>query len=519
MPLNLVLITSRQTQNGNALTWGAMEDVSAYQVFVAARKLSPDELEGAAALGGSDDCVVAKVAASTRSVVDDVTPAGEARFYAVAMIFKDGTVRAARFRVVPDGGTAESIQLSAAQAGGNAPAPARAAPAAARPAGAAARPVTSSGFRPPAPSAAAAPAEEDPMEARKRAQREARERASGGAPAAAAPQRLAPAPFPSTLPVAEEDPIEARKRLQREAREKASGGAPAPAAAAPAAASARAERPAEPAAAPEAEPVPAAEDPIEARKRAQLAARERAAATAPAPAATPAEKPAAPAAAAAEDPLEARKRAQAAARAARDGSAPAAAAEPAASSEPPPQPSTVALDGPLDLAMKGSTQTWDGLRVYWERAGGVAAYEIVVSDHQIFDDEVRQALAGNADFTVAVAVAPSITCVIDNVTAREARGWYSVLARARDGKRTVIPFQIGDAATSGKPVAPFLNANRTSEVRAEVEDLVGQAREQWGRWKSEQDGGARREARRMIGDALLIFPNYPAAKALLDEMA
>ena len=42
MPLNLVLITSRQTANGLALTWGPMEDVAAYQVFVASRKLRPD---------------------------------------------------------------------------------------------------------------------------------------------------------------------------------------------------------------------------------------------------------------------------------------------------------------------------------------------------------------------------------------------------------------------------------------------------------------------------------------------
>jgi hypothetical protein len=176
------------------------------------------------------------------------------------------------------------------------------------------------------------------------------------------------------------------------------------------------------------------------------------------------------------------------------------------------------MQGSLELNMKGGTQTWDGLRLYWERASGAAAYEIVVSDHQIFDEEVGEAFAGRADFTTVVAVAPSVTCVIDNVTARENRGWYSVVARARDGKRTAHPFQVGDAATSGKKVAPFLNANRTHEVRAEADDLVSQAREQWTRWKAEQDGGARREARRMVDDALLIFPNHPSAKTLLEEM-
>ena len=117
-----------------------------------------------------------------------------------------------------------------------------------------------------------------------------------------------------------------------------------------------------------------------------------------------------------------------------------------------------------------------------------------------------------------MAVAPSVTAVIDNITPREARGWYLVLARAKDGSRAPHPFKVGDAAESGKPVAPFVNPNRTGELRAEVEDLLGQARENWDRWKSEQDRGSQREAKRLVGDALLIFPNYPGAKALADEI-
>jgi len=449
MGLNLVLVTQRQSSHGVALSWSPMDDVSSYEVFVASRRLSPDELEAAQSQGGTGDCIVARLGAAAKSVVDDVSPQGEARFYAVAMRFNDGSVRAARFRAVPDGATADAVPLSTARAGARA----AARPAAARP-------------------AAAAPADEDPMEARKRAQREARMRASGEippAPAAAAPR---PAPAPA------EDPIEARRRAQREARERTMG-----------------EPPTEP---PEPAAPPPQEDPIEARRRAQLAARERAAA-------------AAPAAAPAEDPMEARKRAQAAAR----GAPP---PESAASAEPPPPPSAVPLESDLELSMKGGNQTWDGLRIHWERAGGAAAFEIVVSDHQIFGDEVRDALAGKADFTTAVAVAPGVTCVIDNVTQREARGWYAVLVRHRDGRRVPHPFQLGDAAASGKPAAPFLNANRTNEVRAEAEDLAAQAKEQWDRWKGEHDEGAKREARRLAGDALLIFPGLASAKGLLAEM-
>ena len=102
---------------------------------------------------------------------------------------------------------------------------------------------------------------------------------------------------------------------------------------------------------------------------------------------------------------------------------------------------------------------------------------------------------------------------------RESRGWYAVLVRYRDGKRAPHPFKVGDAATSGKTSGPFINPNRTGELRGEVEGLIADAKEQWERWKKEQDGGARREAKRMAGDALLIWPDYPAAKKLLAEMA
>src|SRR5439155_23525994 len=159
MALNLVLVPQRQSSRGMALAWGEMEGVQAYEVFVAHKRLSPDELEAAESLGGTDDCLFAKVGPEIRSVVDDVTPAGEPRFYAVAMIFADGTVKPARFRAMPDGATAASLALS------NAKGPARPAPAARR-----SPPVAG----PPPP---ASP--EDPLEARKRAQREARARVTG----------------------------------------------------------------------------------------------------------------------------------------------------------------------------------------------------------------------------------------------------------------------------------------------------------------------------------------------------
>jgi len=343
MPLNVVLVSQRQSREGMALSWSPTEGVASYQIFVATKRMSPEELEAAQLLGGTEDCTVAKVGAEVQSVVDDVTPQGEARHYGVAMVFDDGTVKAARFRVVPDGGQSDSFHLSMVKA-----------------------------------------------------------RMSTGSYRVKIPTE----PPPRTAP--------------------------------------------------------------------------RAAAPAKAAAASPAGSP--------------------------------------APAEPPPQPASVPLLEPIDIRMQGATQTWDGLRIYWDRDPRAAAYEIIASDHQIFGDELADALAGKADFTTATAVAPAVSCVIDNTTPRDSRGWYAVLVRYRDGRRAPHPFKVGDAAASGKASAPFLNPNRTGELRAEVEGLLGEAREQWQRWKSEQDGGARREAKRIVGDALLMWPDYPAAKKLLAEM-
>lgn len=187
--------------------------------------------------------------------------------------------------------------------------------------------------------------------------------------------------------------------------------------------------------------------------------------------------------------------------------------------EPPPPPSAVRLEQALEVRMQPATQTWDGLRIFWERDPRAAAYEVIASDRPLAGDELADAIAGRADFTTVAAVAPGITCVIDNTTPREARGWYAVLVRHQDGGRAPHSFKVGDAAASWRPAAPFLNPNRTGELLAEVEALLSAARVQWERWTKEQDAGARREAKRIVGDALLIWPDYPPAKTLLEQMS
>src|SRR5216683_2236980 len=280
MALNLVLVPQRQSSKGMALAWGEMEGVQAYEVFVAHKRLSPEELEAAESLGGTDDCLFAKVGPEVKSVVDDVTPAG---------------------------------------------APPRRAP-----------PPPAAAPLPPVPA-------EDPLEARKRAQREARARVTA--------ESLTEPPGPA----------EVFGRGQPFIRV-----------------------------------APGAESP-------------RAAAQPPPPAAA---QPARPAQEPARPPQE----------------PPRAASQ--AAPEPPAPPSSIPLEHDLEVRMSGADQTWDGLRICWDRDPRAAAYEVIVSDHQIFAEELKDALAGRADFTTAVAVAPSVSAVIDNVTPRDARGWYAVLVRS-----------------------------------------------------------------------------------------
>ena len=96
MAFNVVLVPQRQSANGMALSWTPLDGVSAYQIFVARKRMSPEELEAAALLGGTDDCFFAKVGAEVTSVVDDLTPQAEARHYGVAVVFDDGSGKAAR---------------------------------------------------------------------------------------------------------------------------------------------------------------------------------------------------------------------------------------------------------------------------------------------------------------------------------------------------------------------------------------------------------------------------------------
>jgi hypothetical protein len=476
------------------VSWTAAPGALAYEVYITAKRLTTQEMDALAAGQKLDGVTTFRVGPELTAAVDDITPEGERRFYSAGVVEADGSIKPARFRAGPSHGDIPRATFNMSQP----PAPPAARPAAA----AAPRPSTGTtgSMRVPA--------------------------ASSAAPA--------PAPAAAATPAAAADPMAARRAAQEAARARATGHAPADTnpAAAPVHAAPVAATPA-----PQAAPAPAAphtDDPMAARRAQQEAARARAAAhaaaehAAPAPAAesAPAPEPA-PAAPHTDDPMAARRAAQEAARARMRGepvpgaaeAAPAEAHEAEVAGEPEPPGSFSAR--PMDLKFTGHTQTWDGTRIVWEREKeNVAAYEVLVSDHPMIPEEVQELMSGESVINSGVvAVNRLTTCIIDNLTPREGRGYYAVLARARDGTRRQIACTVGDAEATSRREAPFLLPHRTGEVRALAEEQFGGAEEAAARWKSDGDDGARRDAERLARDALLIFPGHEGAKKLLQELS
>lgn len=219
----------------------------------------------------------------------------------------------------------------------------------------------------------------------------------------------------------------------------------------------------------------------------------------------------------ADEKLAARKRAQAKALEAAMG-------REEASAEPARRPALrPPSDYPVDrfgLPMIGATQTWDGVRVLWEAERFEAeAYEVFIADRRLEADEAAALLRGEEISGAWVrAFPPEARVVIDNLTPRESRGWYAVVARAEGGLREVLGCTAQGSDECRVVEAPFFDPDRLEEVREMAEQQVREARAQLHWWQAEQDAGAWREALRLCGDALAILPGHPAAAALRNEI-
>lgn len=185
-----------------------------------------------------------------------------------------------------------------------------------------------------------------------------------------------------------------------------------------------------------------------------------------------------------------------------------------------PRPSSDFPIAQFGLRMHGATQTWDGLRVQWETDGKEAdAFEVVVSDHPLVPDEVGELLSGQSTSGAYVKVFPgSVRCVVDNVTPREARGYYAVIARTSGGDRVPVGCVAQGWDECRIARAPFYAPDDIEEVRSLANGQVREARVQFMLWNEEEDVGAWREALRLVGDALVILPGFQPALDLKKEI-
>lgn len=477
MPIALNLMACRQNPASQTVVmWGGAEAGASHLVLlVARRRLAPEEVDAALAAGLPDVDRV-RVPATAGAVQDDLTPGAEPRYYGVVAALADGSFKPLRFRAgamseLPDG----TLQYSSLGGKALEAAPAASPPPAPAATGPVRGPFAASAEPAPAPAPVSTGAIRGPFA-----------RSADDAPPAPAPASTGPtrgpfarsaddAPAPAPAPVSTGP---TRGPFARSAEE-----APAPAPAAPAV------------------------DPMEARRQAQLRAQQAAAA---------ASGDAPPAV----DPMEARRRAQQQAAAAASGGdvvAPSRSRAAAVVQVAPPSEFPIARFG---LRMSGATQSWDGLRILWESEGKPAeAYEVVVADHPLDPDEVGDLLSGRDVGGARVrAFARSVKTVIDNVTPRDARGYSGVIARAEDGSRELIGSVAQSVDECNVREAPFFDAANLGDVRDLANGAVREAKMQLLIFSEEQDVGAWREALRLVGDALAIYPGFEPATTLEREI-
>jgi hypothetical protein len=172
------------------------------------------------------------------------------------------------------------------------------------------------------------------------------------------------------------------------------------------------------------------------------------------------------------------------------------------------------------LEMVGANQTWDGLRIQWEAEGKeAAAYEVYASDHPLSPDEVGELIRGEKVSGATVrAVLPTQRSVLDNMTPRDGRAYYAVVARSDDGDRTQVGCACIGTESGGDKDAPFLDPLDLDEVRSIAAGLVQEARMQLLIFREEGEVSAWREALRLCDDARLVYPDFAPARVVEREV-
>lgn len=176
--------------------------------------------------------------------------------------------------------------------------------------------------------------------------------------------------------------------------------------------------------------------------------------------------------------------------------------------------------GEFGLRMVGATQTWDGLRIEWEPENrAVAAFEVFVAGHPLSPSEVGELVRGQPVPGAFVrAFGARVKAVIDNLTSRESRAYYAVVARSAEGERSLVGCVARSVDQGAARSVPFFDPGALSEVRGLAVGTIREARVQLMIFREERDVGAWREALRMCSDALAIYPHLPEAMAFEAEV-
>lgn len=181
---------------------------------------------------------------------------------------------------------------------------------------------------------------------------------------------------------------------------------------------------------------------------------------------------------------------------------------------------------PVSLKFLSYSQVLEGLRIRWSppAQGTPTKYEVYLSQQSLANSNIPNLLGGNLERTKMVEVPGNITEVIDNVTPRESKSYYTVVARGKQGEYWRVEFEVGDAGHL-KLVSPrFLGPSNMAETEAIARQVLEEARKRASSAKAMPaqplDDKVRQFDQAIFAAqrALDVIPNWGDALKLIEEV-
>jgi len=130
------------------------------------------------------------------------------------------------------------------------------------------------------------------------------------------------------------------------------------------------------------------------------------------------------------------------------------------------------------LSFISYTQRPEGLRVKWRppTEGTPIKYEVYLSQFWPSSSNIPDLLSGKLDRTRMVEVPGNVTEVIDNVTPRDSKSYYTIVARGEQGEYWGVDFNVGDAGHLKLESPRFLDPSNMAETEAIARQVLEEAR-------------------------------------------